>query len=65
MAAIHSDAVVHTDGESATRALGTVIQHAQAQGDAIECRPGYSSTSVVWLRTETMNSVAGEKVSSI
>ena len=29
VAAIHSDATRHTDGESATRALGTVTQHAR------------------------------------
>ena len=29
MAAIHSDVIVHTDGQSATRALGTVTQHAR------------------------------------
>ena len=31
MAAIHSDAFFHTDGESATQALGTVPQHAKCK----------------------------------
>ena len=29
MAAIHRDAILHTDGESATRALGTVTRDAR------------------------------------
>ena len=39
-AAIHSDAILHTDGESATRALGTVTQHARRKEMSSSVGPG-------------------------